>query len=59
MNEREIREQIVRHGQSLYQRGYGVGSSGNISVRLTNGILITPTNSCLGRLDPDRISSIT
>src|SRR5687767_15899305 len=46
------------HGQSLYQRGYAHGSSGNISVRLPDGFLITPTNSCLGRLDPARISKL-
>ncbi|WP_245929394.1 3-oxo-tetronate 4-phosphate decarboxylase [Agarilytica rhodophyticola] len=56
--ENQWRERIVMHGQSLYQRGLGPGSSGNISVRLEDGLLVTPTNSCLGRLDPDRISKI-
>ena len=46
------------HGQSLYERGYAHGSSGNLSVRLPDGLLITPTNSCLGRLDPARISKV-
>lgn len=46
------------HGKSLYDRGYGCGSSGNISVRLDDGILISPTNSCMGRLDPARISKV-
>ncbi len=58
MTERDIREQIALHGRSLYERGYSHGSSGNISVRLTNGILISPTNACMGRLDPDRISLV-
>jgi 3-dehydro-4-phosphotetronate decarboxylase len=58
MNERELREQIVEHGRSIYDRGLTPGSSGNISVRLPNGMLITPTNSCLGRLDPDSISKL-
>ena len=49
---------MCRHGESLYQRGYAHGSSGNISARLDDGILITPTNSCLGRLDPARISKL-
>ena len=52
MSELELREQIVEHGKSLYDRGLTPGSSGNISIRLPDGILITPTNSCLGRLDP-------
>jgi len=45
-------------GQSLYARGYAHGSSGNLSARLPDGLLVTPTNSCLGRLDPARISKL-
>lgn len=58
MSERELREQMVEHGRSLFERGLTAGSSGNISVRLPDGMLITPTNSCLGRLDPDEISRL-
>jgi 3-dehydro-4-phosphotetronate decarboxylase len=58
MSEREIREKIAEHGKSLYDRGLTPGSSGNISVRLPDGLLITPTNSCLGRLDPESISKV-
>jgi 3-dehydro-4-phosphotetronate decarboxylase len=58
MNDNELRAKIVMHGKSLFDRGYVCGSSGNLSVRLSDGILITPTNSCLGRLDPERISKI-
>jgi len=58
MNESALRERMVVHGRSLYERGYGVGSSGNLSVRLDDGILVTPTNSCLGRLSPDAISKV-
>ena len=58
MNETKLREQIVLHGESLFRRGYGCGSSGNISVKIEDGWLITPTNSCLGRLDPARISKM-
>lgn len=56
--ENRVRERIALHGESLYQRGYVPGSSGNISVRLDDAILVTPTNSCLGRLDPARISKV-
>jgi ribulose-5-phosphate 4-epimerase/fuculose-1-phosphate aldolase len=59
MSERELREQIAMHGRSIYDRGYTCGSSGNISVRLPDGILVTPTNCCLGRLDPERISKVS
>ncbi len=59
MSERELRERIAMHGKSLFERGFTCGSSGNISVRLPDGILVTPTNSCMGRLDPDRISKLS
>ena len=58
MTESQLREQLVMFGQSLYQRGYAHGSSGNLSARLPDGLLVTPTNSCLGRLDPARISRL-
>lgn len=56
--ENRLRERIALHGKSLYDRGYGCGSSGNISLRLDDGLLVTPTNSSLGRLDPARISKL-
>jgi ribulose-5-phosphate 4-epimerase/fuculose-1-phosphate aldolase len=58
MNEAALREQMVETGRSLYQRGLAHGSAGNISVQLKDGWLMTPTNSCLGRLDPARISRL-
>ena len=45
-------------GTPLYERGYAHGSSGNLSVRVADGILVTPTGSSLGRLDPARISKV-
>ena len=56
MNEADLRDQIVETGAALYQRGYTHGSTGNISARCDAGWLLTPTNSCLGRLDPARLS---
>ncbi|MEM9765887.1 MAG: class II aldolase/adducin family protein, partial [Pseudomonadota bacterium] len=50
------REQICLLARSLFERGYGCGSSGNISVVTDEGILISPTNSSMGRLDPARLS---
>ncbi|MCI0348914.1 MAG: aldolase, partial [Acidobacteriales bacterium] len=47
------------HCRSLFERGYSCGSSGNLSVRLDDGVLMTPTKTCLGRLDPARISKIS
>src|SRR5512146_2769607 len=58
MNENQLREQIAMIGKSLYERGLAHGSAGNISVKLADGWLMTPTNSCLGRRDPARISRL-
>ena len=58
MNESKHREQITLFGKSLFDRGLTMGSSGNISVRLDDGWLLTPTNSCLGRLDPALIAKL-
>lgn len=54
-----LRDEIALHGKSLFDRGLTMGSSGNISIRLDDGgWLMTPTNACLGRLDPARISHL-
>ena len=52
MNEARAREEICRVGRSLFERGYAHATAGNISVRLDEGLLITPTDACLGFLDP-------
>jgi ribulose-5-phosphate 4-epimerase/fuculose-1-phosphate aldolase len=58
MNEDATRELLIGLAASLYARGFSVGSAGNISVRLDDGYLITPTNSSLGRLDAARLSRL-
>ena len=58
MEETKARDLLADRGRSLYDRGYAHGSSGNLSVRIEGGILITPTGSSLGRLDPARISKV-
>ncbi|MGZ8157059.1 MAG: 3-oxo-tetronate 4-phosphate decarboxylase [Burkholderiales bacterium] len=58
MNENDLRDAVATIGKSLYDRGLAHGSAGNISVKLADGWLMTPTNSCLGRLDPARISRL-
>lgn len=57
-SENELRDEIVRQGHSLFERGLASGSSGNISARLDDGWLLTPTDSCLGSLDPVRLSKL-
>lgn len=57
-DEQKARDSLVRWGKSLFDRGLTPGSSGNLSVRLADGWLFTPTNSCLGFLDADRLSRL-
>ncbi len=57
-HENQLREDICDTGRLLYGRGYTVGSAGNISARLEDGWLITPTDACLGRLDPADIAKV-
>lgn len=56
--ENALREEICTVGRSLYERGYTVGTAGNISARLADGWLITPTDAALGNLDPARIAKV-
>jgi 3-dehydro-4-phosphotetronate decarboxylase len=56
MTESQAREAMCRVGHSLFTRGYVHATAGNISVRLDDGFLITPTDACLGLLDPARLA---
>jgi len=58
MNETQARDAICQVGESLFARGYVHATAGNISVRLDDGFLITPTDACLGRLDPARLARV-
>jgi 3-dehydro-4-phosphotetronate decarboxylase len=58
MDEAALRDEICRVGRSLYERGFVHASAGNISVRLDEGYLITPTDASLGNLDPTRLARI-
>ncbi|WP_282606579.1 aldolase [Pelagibius sp. Alg239-R121] len=55
--EAQIREQMCRLAKSMFDRGLTGGASGNISARLSDGrLLVSPTGSCFGFLDPARLS---
>jgi len=56
--ESHAREDICRVGKSLFDRGYLHATAGNISVRLDDGFLITPTDACLGFLDPAKLARL-
>jgi len=58
MTEFALREEICRVGRSLFERGYVHATAGNISARLEDGYLITPTDACLGFLRPDTLARV-
>ncbi len=55
-----LRHEICRIGRSLFERGYVHATAGNISVRLPDGegFLITPTDACLGALEPGQLAHV-
>ena len=58
MNEFDARDLIDEMARSMFERRLTFGSSGNISVKIADGWLMTPTGSSLGRLDPSRLSKL-
>lgn len=62
MKENEARDEICRVGRSLFERGYVHATAGNVSIRLGDaegdGYLITPTDACLGFLEPGRLARL-
>ena len=58
MTENQLRDEIALLAASIYNRGLTFGSSGNISVRLEDGWLMTPTGATMGELDPARLSKL-
>ena len=53
-----LRREICRVGHSLFSRGYVHATAGNISARLSDGFLITPSDACLGFLEPEEIAKV-
>ena len=58
MKEAQARVAICQVGRSLFERGYVHATAGNISVRLEDAFLITPTDACLGLLEPAQLAKI-
>jgi len=53
------RDTLAKWAKSMFDRGLTGGASGNISLRLSDGtLLVTPTGSSMGFLDPGRISHL-
>jgi ribulose-5-phosphate 4-epimerase/fuculose-1-phosphate aldolase len=58
MDEAALRDEVCRVGRSLFDRGYVHATAGNVSVRLDDGFLITPTDACLGFLEPQKLARV-
>lgn len=56
--DRAAAHELAAVARSLYERGYSFGTSGNISVRCGEQILVTPTGSSMGSLDPDAVARV-
>lgn len=57
--ETRVRDRIVRFAELLFLRGYAHGTTGNISVRMETGVLVTPTNSSMGMLEAEAIALVS
>jgi len=58
MTTETLREELCRVGASLFDRGYVHATAGNLSARVEGGYLITPTDACLGFLDPPQLAFV-
>ena len=58
MSEAKKRDRVAKLAGSLFARGLTFGSTGNISVRVDDGWLMTPTGTSMGEIDPERISKL-
>lgn len=58
MSEPDLRQEICRVARSLFERGYVHSTAGNISARLPDGFLITPSDACLGFLQPEDLAKL-
>lgn len=57
MTEKKLREQICLLAKSMFDRGLTGGSTGNLSARTEDGgLLVSPTGTSFGRLDPAKLS---
>jgi ribulose-5-phosphate 4-epimerase/fuculose-1-phosphate aldolase len=53
-----LRQELCRVGASLFARSYVHATAGNLSTRVEGGTLITPTDACLGFLEPERLAFV-
>lgn len=59
MTDTALREHMCLLAKSLFDRGLTHGSTGNVSARTSDGgLLVSPTGTSFGRLDPARLSRL-
>jgi ribulose-5-phosphate 4-epimerase/fuculose-1-phosphate aldolase len=58
LDEQTAKQQIVDFAKSIFDRGLTKGASANMSVRIENGWVMTPTNTCFGFLNADELSVV-
>lgn len=56
--EAQARAEMAAIGRELGARGLAIGTAGNLSMRLSDGYLVSPTNAALSALDPARIAKL-
>lgn len=56
--EAKLRERLCTLGRSMFERGLTFGATGNLSVRIDDGWLMSPTGVSMGELDPGALSRI-
>ncbi|HNX47277.1 MAG TPA: class II aldolase/adducin family protein, partial [Methanomassiliicoccales archaeon] len=49
---------VVRYGRLLYEKGLTNGTGGNISARVGDMMVITPSGSCKGMLDQNELVTV-
>lgn len=49
---------VVRYGRLLYEKGLTDGTGGNISARVGDLMVITPSGTCKGMLDPTELVTV-
>lgn len=58
LTEEIAKEKIVAYAKSIFDRALTSGASANMSVRIAEGWVMTPTNSCFGFLNKDELSVV-
>lgn len=58
LSEQVAKEKIVSYAKSIFDRGLTSGASANMSVKIAEGWVMTPTNTCFGFLEIDELSVV-